>query len=533
MRNVMKENRIKYPIGLQSFEELRRGGYVYVDKTGFIPSLLDKKYYFLSRPRRFGKSLTLSMLEAYFCGRKDLFEGLSVYDWERDWIEYPVIHIDFNSMKGVEPDEIVEELRQMLFEIAGNYEVSLPFESYWTRERYPIGRLFFDLIRLMSEQYKRNVVVLIDEYDKGIIEVLHDEQLRMNATDLLRPFFSVLKSADRYIKFAFITGVSRFRNTTLFSGANNLSDISLDRRYASFLGITEKEMLTYFQPALNDISERYGWSYDKVVEVLRDRYDGYRFTSEEEYVYNPFSLLSALDFEAFQDYWVATGTSKVLATYLKASKFTFRDLTRRWVSANQLGSTYTKENPLSLFFQTGYLTIRDFDGFNAYRLGIPNQEVQNALVELIIPEFVEGVDADTIGDMTMTLRKAINSGDVDDMMQTLRSLMASIPYHEIDVKLLEKHMHLCMYVVFLMLGVDTKCEIVESAGRVDMVAQTPWRVYVFEFKIDKSAEEALRQIDEKGYAISWEASDRKVIKIGVNFSSKLRTIDSWIAEVRS
>ena len=354
----MKENRIKYPIGLQSFEELRRGGYVYVDKTGFIPSLLDKKYYFLSRPRRFGKSLTLSMLEAYFCGRKDLFEGLSVYDWERDWIEYPVIHIDFNSMKGVEPDEIVEELRQMLFEIAGNYEVSLPFESYWTRERYPIGRLFFDLIRLMSEQYKRNVVVLIDEYDKGIIEVLHDEQLRMNATDLLRPFFSVLKSADRYIKFAFITGVSRFRNTTIFSGANNLSDISLDRRYASFLGITEKEMLTYFQPALNDISERYGWSYDKVVEVLRDRYDGYRFTSEEEYVYNPFSLLSALDFEAFQDYWVATGTSKVLATYLKASKFTFRDLTRRWVSANQLGSTYTKENPLSLFFQTGYLTDR-------------------------------------------------------------------------------------------------------------------------------------------------------------------------------
>lgn len=481
--------------------------------------LLEGKYYFMSRPRRFGKSLFLSTLEAYFLGKKELFEGLAVAEWEKDWIEYPVVHIDFNTMDGTDIETVKRTLLWQLSRIAEAYGVVIPEDA--PRE---IGTYFAELVISLHAKTGQQVVVLIDEYDKALIEVLHDEDKLSAATTALRPFFNVLKSCDDKIKFAFITGVSRFRNTTIFSGFNNPSDISLDERYAGLFGLIQDELELHFRDGIEALAEKYEYSYDMMLSVLKDKYDGYRFTDAKIYVYNPFSVLNAMSKRRLEDAWVQSGSSRILQTYLRRSHFTFDEMTSRWVSDSDLQATYSTENPLSLLFQTGYLTIRDYKR-DFYRLGIPNQEVQSAIVNLLIPEFVKGTTE--VRTIEWNLSEAIETGDVDLMMLTLKGLLASIPYHEIDINMQEKHLHLCMYVIFLMLGVNTKCEIAQAGGRVDMVAQTPWRIYVFEYKIDCSPAEALRQIDEKGYALTWVADGRPITKIGVNFSSALRTIESW------
>ncbi len=515
----------KYPIGIQSFENIREGGYIYVDKTQYIPMLLQGKYYFMSRPRRFGKSLFLSTLEAYFQGRKDLFEGLAVSEWEKDWETYPIVHIDFNTMTATDSGAVLDELKWTLEKIAEGYGVEM-------NTTLGIGVMFSSLLDSLCEKFGKKVVILIDEYDKGFLEVLHDEELLKEATSNLRPFFNVLKTSDRNIKFAFITGVSRFRNTTVFSGFNNPSDLSFAEDYAGLFGLTQDEREGYFKPGSEALAEKYGYDYDTMLTVLKNKYDGYRFTAAELYVYNPFSVLNVLSKRMLEDAWVQSGSSRILKTYLRGSQVDFTEMTSKWVSANDLQATYTTENPLSLFFQTGYLTIRDFDD-DEYKLGIPNQEVQTALVELVIPEFVENMTSTEVGDDQKRLRRAIKNGDVDVMMEIFKAMLSSVPYHEIDTKMLEKHVHLCMYIIFMMLGVSTKCEIAQSGGRVDMVARTPWRVYVFEFKVDGSAEDALRQIDEKGYALPWSGDGLIVTKIGANFSSTLRTVESWVYETNA
>lgn len=513
---------MKYPIGIQSFSEVRNGGYVYVDKTMYVRELIDSgKYYFLSRPRRFGKSLLLSTIEAYFKGLKELFEGLAIAQTETQWIQYPIIRIDFASMETTSPKGIVEDILMRLRKIAKTYSISIPDESWKP------SSLFAYLVETLHEITKRQVVVLIDEYDKGIIETLNEEEKNKKALDILRPFFSVLKSHDEHIRFAFITGVSRFRNTTIFSGFNNPTDISLDNDYANILGITQEEINAYLQEGIRKIAETNDFSIEKAKEVIRNKYDGYRFTARKTYVYNPFSLFQAMRSGQLDDYWVMSGTSRILVEYLRESGFSLDELTSRWVLKTDLGSTYSKTDPLSLFFQTGYLTISEYDGFGSFRLRIPNQEVQATLVNLLIPEFVIPSTKNDISQYQIRLQIAIKKGDVDDMMNTLRSLISSVPYQEIDIQVLERHIHLCMYIIFMMLGVSTRCEQASAAGRVDMVAETPWRVYVMEFKIDGTPQQALGQINSKGYAIPWEAHSRTVIKIGVNFSSSLQTIESW------
>ena len=341
----------------------------------------------MSRPRRFGKSLFLSTLESYFMGRHELFEGLAIHEVEKEWIQYPVVHIDFNTMNATDVEELKDEIRKALFDIIAQYQIEVCSYGLWSNENYPIGTLFEDVVIALHNKYGRQVVVLVDEYDKPFIEVLDNETMRDNAIAELRPFFGVLKSADKYIKFAFLTGVSRFRNTTIFSGANNLLDISMDREYGSLMGISHGEMLEYFKEGISGLSEYYGVPFDMMVETLRDRYDGYRFTRAEEWVYNPFSLLNAFKTQSLDDYWVMSGSSKILSTYLRESEFAIDELTSEWVSSNQLASTYSKVNPVSLFFQTGYLTIDKVDG-NLFLLKIPNEEVQGAMAQLIIPEFV-------------------------------------------------------------------------------------------------------------------------------------------------
>lgn len=518
---------LRFPIGVQSFEELRTGGYVYVDKTGFIPSLLQNKYYFFSRPRRFGKSLLLSTFEAYFKGQRHLFDGLAISEWEKEWMEYPVVHIDFNTMQGTDTSELIATLKDSLIKIAESYDINEPLTGTYSAGKDAIGFMFSRLIQLLSEKFGKKVVVLIDEYDKGLIEVINDEASREAAADRLRPFFNVLKTEDRNIRFAFITGVSRFRNTTIFSGVNNLSDISMEKEYSTLLGITHSEMESYFKPAIKQIADEYDCSYDIALELLRNKYDGYRFTRGPELVYNPFSLLNAFRFRNLGDYWISSGSSKILASYLRKSDFRLDEIISSKVPANILGSTYSSENPVSLFFQTGYLSIDDHDRLtDEYTLKIPNQEVQHTMTELVIPEYASGINEKDVSSILAMLRGAILKGDVDSMMYQLQYLLSKVPYQHID-KPYERHLHLCMEIIFMMLGVNAKSEISMSGGRIDMVAMTPWHVYVFEFKIDESPESALRQIDEKGYAIPWHSGGRKVTKIGVRFSSRLHTIESW------
>lgn len=522
-------NTSRYPVGMQSFEEIRRNGYLYVDKTGFIPLLEENKYYFLSRPRRFGKSLLLSMLEAYFKGRKDLFEGLVIYKQKKEWPEYPVLHIDFNTLSGTETAAFILELKRSLVDIAGTFDVLEDVSRFGNPLNLGAGELFEGLVKRIAEKTGCKVVILVDEYDKWLQEVADDNASVTKVSEQLRPFFGVFKTCDAYIEFAMVTGVSRFRNTTLFSGANNMLDISLDSRFATLLGITQQELEQNLMQGVEDVSAEYGWDTATTLAVLKDKYDGYRFTRVQQYVYNPFSLMAAFGTRELSDYWVQTGSSKMLFLYLKDSHFSLEEMTTRWVSGNRLGSTYTREDPLSLLFQTGYLTIREHEE-GAYKLGIPNQEVQSALVELVIPEFVNramGKDVDTL---QQELRMAIRRADVDSMMVLLQSLLSSVPYHDIDLQAQEKHLHLCMYIIFMMLGASAKCEVAHAAGRVDMVAYTPWHVYIFEFKLDGSPEDALCQIDDRGYAIPWQSDKRDIIKVGVNFSSQLRTIKDWMVK---
>lgn len=511
---------VRYPIGVQSFEALRQEGYVYVDKTGYIPKLLKNKYYFLSRPRRFGKSLLLSTLEAYFQGEKELFEGLEVAEYEKEWVEYPVVHVDFASMRADTVGDLALRLQLQLEDIASSYGIEIP------PERRQVDLSFGFLVRRLYESTGKKVVILIDEYDKGIIEVIHDRVMMDEATRMLRPFFSVLKSHDRYIRFAFITGVSRFRNTTIFSGFNNPYDISMSPEFAAICGITREELVRNFAGGIDKIADRYGYTRDKAVEAILQKYDGYRFTLDEVYLCNPFSVLSAMRTSVLDNYWVMSGSSKILVEYVRQSHVDIGEMTSGWVGAEMLGSTYSTENPLSLFFQTGYLTISEWDGQDGYRLRIPNQEVQSALALLFVPEYT-GSSLSSIDNDIRTLRMAINTGDADKMMRILQAIVTTIPYHEIVGQPLEKHLHLCMHVIFMMLGANTRCELANSAGRCDMVAETPWRVYVIEFKLDTPAADALRQIDEKGYALEWEARGRRVTKIGVDFSSEKRTIVGW------
>lgn len=508
---------------MQSFEKIRTEGYLYIDKTGYIPKLLDNEYFFMSRPRRFGKSLLLSTLEAYFKGRKDLFEGLEVAKYETEWVEYPVVHVDFASMNVDNPQNLESRLVLQLMDIAESYGLDIPAER-----RHP-DLAFQYLVRRLRETTGRKVVILIDEYDKGIIDVLYDEKLTEGAKRVLRPFFSVLKSHDQYIRFAMITGVSRFRNTTIFSGFNNPYDLSMDPDYAAICGITHKELTEHFGEGIEKIAGRYGYSKEDTLEVMTQKYDGYRFTLDKTRVFNPYSVMSVMKSGVIKNYWTMSGPTKILADYLRGSNTDLERMTSEWISAEVMESTYSAENPLSLFFQTGYLTIADWNGDLNYLLRIPNEEVQASLALLLLPEYT-GRNSSAIDNDMGNLRLAVNTGDVDGMMNILIAVTASVPFQQIVDRPMESHIHLCVYMMYMMIGATARSEVSTSGGRLDMLVETPWRVYVFEFKIDKSADEALRQIGEKGYALQWEARGRTVTKIGVNFSSKLRCIDDWKAE---
>lgn len=513
----------RLPIGIQDFTTIRKRDYLYVDKTDLLYEMAQEYFtYFLSRPRRFGKSLILSTLQAYFEGRKELFKGLAIERLEQKWEQYPVIRLDLSLCSSGSRDELNDSLRDILCDqfVAHGMEITNPKAS--------ATRLFGELIQGLYHKTGKEVVILVDEYDKGLISVLRDSEELEKASKLLSDFYINIKSMGGMIRFAMLTGVARFRHVTIFSGLNNLRDISMDTRYASICGFTHEELVDYFHPYIENVGKSQSWDIDTTMSNLLQRYDGYRFTKADVKVVNPFSLLNCFMDNDLGDYWISTGTSRVLVEYLKANDYTLAQLDGAVVSQSTLSDLYQDNNPIPLFYQTGYLTIKDIVG-ERYELGFPNGEVQRALICDLMPQFM-GMKRSEMEDNVIDMKSAFSEGNVEQIIACMRSIISSVPYHLWPEKTVEASFHMLVHVICMVAGISTQSEMSQSKVRVDMVCQMLKRVYVFEFKLDGTLQEAMAQIDSKGYALRWNADGREVYKIGVVFSSKSRNISEWAVE---
>ena len=517
----------KLPIGIQTFEKIREEGYVYVDKTEYVHRLVQSgTQYFLSRPRRFGKSLFLSTLRAYFEGKRELFEGLEIAELEKDdpdaWQEYPVFYIDFNK-KNFKADGAIEEvLEEHLKGWESIYGTEYSSEPQDARFRY--------LLEKANKITGKEAVILVDEYDKSLLEAGDSERIEHNKA-VFKGFFSTLKSYDRYIKFVFITGVTKFSKVSIFSDLNQLNDISLDKAYSSICGITEKELTENFGSEIAALAESAGTDDAECMSRLKKMYDGYHFSHSSEGVYNPFSILNAFSKKEFGMYWFSTGTPTFLIDKLKSSGFDAKQFTSDEYYEDEASLTdyrIESENPVPLFYQTGYLTIKDFDKeFRSYALGYPNEEVKYGFLKSLAPYYLcDENDASPLD--VRNFVKDIRKGDTDSLHDRFTALFARLPYPA-DEKIVEQNFQNVIYIVFMLLGQFTMTEVHSAKGRADVTVETDDYVYVFEFKRDKSAEEALKQIEDMGYAKPYAADKRTLIKVGVNFDSKERTIDGWEA----
>ena len=509
---------MKYPIGIQNFEDLRRNGYKYVDKTNFVYKLADEgKYYFLSRPRRFGKSLFLSTLEAYFQGKKELFEGLAIYDLETEWKKYPIFHIDLNTANFQEKDSLYNVLNDYLTGWEDKYgtrdsEVTLPLR-------------FKGVIARAAEKEGCGVVILIDEYDKPILQTLQAPELQAEHRAQLKAFYSVLKTQDRYIKFAFLTGVTKFGKISVFSDLNNLMDISMDHRYISICGMTEKELLVNFKEGINELSETYGDTEEDTIAKLKARYDGYHFEEHTVGIYNPFSVLNTLSKLRYKDYWFETGTPTFLVELLKMHNYRLPDMTKERVSNDVINSVDSlSTNPIPVIYQSGYLTIKGYDErFKKYLLGFPNKEVEEGFLNFLLPQYTSAGSESPY--MVDEFVKDVEAGKAEQFIKRLTTFFASNSYQVAGNA--ELYFQNALYLVFKIMGFYTQVELPTSDGRMDVIIQTSDYIYIIECKLDGSAEEALQQIESKNYAAPFAMDKRTIIKLGINFSSKTRGVESW------
>lgn len=519
----------KLPIGIQSFENIRRGNYIYIDKTLYIWNLVRKgKVYFLSRPRRFGKSLFVSTMEAYFQGKKELFDGLAISELEEGrgkdaWQKYPVFTFYLSSGEYYTESGLKNRLAQILSETEEAYGITPDGSDLSTR--------FISDIRKLYEKTGRQVVVLVDEYDKPLLAAGDSAQEEKNRM-LYKSFFSALKDQDRYIKFAFFTGVTKFSKISISSDLNQLKDISLLQEYAAVCGITKQELVSGFGPEIEEMASSFGISTQDCLDELRNMYDGYHFSEDVEGVYNPYSLINALSDRRFDTYWFESGTPSVLIQKLKNSSLRPEQFVDGIESTEKELKDYRtdNENPVPLFYQSGYLTITGYDRrFRTYSLSFPNKEVRDSFFESLVPYVLGEKDSEH----PLSAKKmvsALERGDTDALHDQLYAVFASIPYMETDISKYEPAWRNQIYLIFMLLGQFVACEPHTSRGRADCVIETDDYIYIFEFKVDKSADEALGQIERNDYAGKYRADRRKLFKIGVNFSSEKRNIAEW--EVR-
>ena len=521
---------MKYPIGIQSFDKIIEDEFLYIDKTDLVYRLTHEgNIYFLSRPRRFGKSLLVSTLKNYYLGRKELFRGLKIDSLEKDWKVHPVFHIDFNSTNFTIRRTLWQKLNALIGDWETKYGVTKPEEGLDLGDRF---------IRVLEAAHNRTglrAVVLVDEYDKPMLDVLDvDKSLEEEHRNILKGFYSVFKGADEHLQFVFLTGVTKFSQVSVFSGFNQPNDISMSMKYETVCGITQEELETVFREQIGDMADMYGCPYSEMMERLKRRYDGYHFSRKMTDVYNPFSLLNAFESEEMNDYWFKSGTPTYLLRLLAHSDENMNEITGRYYSPEEfIDYKATVEQPLPMIYQSGYLTIKKYDmEENSFLLDYPNNEVKEGFLSLVAAGYFntrESVDS-WIRSAVSQLKKA----QLDDFRDGLTSFLASIPYtmrRKENERERERYFHYTFYLIMRLISVYTVyTEKVQSRGRVDCIVETPDYVYIFEFKLDGTAEEALRQIEEKGYALEYASDSRKLYRIGAVFSSETGTIAGF--EVR-
>ena len=509
-----------YPIGIQNFEKVRKEGYTYVDKTALVHKLVTTgTYYFLSRPRRFGKSLLVSTMEAYFKGKKELFKGLAMEDLEKDWVEYPVLHLDLNGSKYMYPEDLIAVLTRHLDSWESEFDLTARYSDLESR--------FIDVINEVYEKTGRQVVILIDEYDKPIVNNLDKKDLSDYYRAVLQGFYGVIKSMGEETKFCFLTGVSKIGKMSVFSTLNNLTDISMEPEYSDICGISENDLHENFENSITELANANQLSIDQCYKKLKDMYDGYHFSEDAEGMYNPFSILSTFRSKKFKEYWFETGTPTLLVNVMKQTSFDITTLSDNIIvpAATLNGMQDIVNKPVPLFFQTGYLTIKEYDSeYNEYRLGFPNDEVKNGFLNFIYSYYVPVNPAED-STTTSQLAKALKSGDPYTFMRTLEALFANTTYQIQGNS--EKNFHYAMYIIMELLGEYVQAERCTSNGRIDLFLQTKEYIYIIELKINNTADAALQQIEEKGYAKSFVNDPRKLFKIGVSFSTENRRIEDW------
>ena len=525
---------MKYPIGIQSFDQIIEDGYVYIDKTDLIYQLVKGgKIYFLSRPRRFGKSLLVSTLKCYFQGRKELFKGLAIDKLETDWAEYPVFHIDFNVGDFTLPGNLEARIEETMAAWEKQYGRSDTAQT--------TGARFIHVLHQARKRYGRRCVVLIDEYDKPILDVLDtgyattvDGERRLledRNREILKSFYSVFKTADEDLQFVLLTGVTKFSQVSVFSGFNQPSDISMDEQYETLCGITQEELEHYFAEPIKALAVKYKVTEEGMLDMLKHRYDGYHFSGNLTDVYNPFSLLNAFAKKALRDYWFSSGTPTYLVRLLNHTQENLNELTGRYYRPEEFVDYKADvEKPLPMIYQSGYLTIKGYDSdFGTFLLDFPNNEVKSGFVSLVASSYLQ--PQENLGGWIRSVVVSMRQGDLEQLRKLFTSFLAGIPYSmraKKDEAEKERFFHYTLYLIFRLISVYTVyTEKEQSQGRADCIVETDDYIYIFEFKRDGTADEALAQIEAKGYARPYEADPRTLYKIGVNFSSETGTVEDW------
>lgn len=509
------------PVGVQSFEILIKENYIYVDKTEFLYKLLTQgRVYFLSRPRRFGKSLLLSTLDAILQNKKELFKDLWIEKSDYQWKEYPVIWIDMTKLNNKSPEQLEKEIMIQLQNIANEYNIVL-------EEKISLQTCFNQLIEKLSVINK--VAVLIDEYDKPIIDHITDIPLAEKNREVLRGFYGILKSQDANLRFALFAGVTKFAKVSIFSGLNHLEDFSMAPDFANMLGYTREEIEKYFAPWITELAKINQLSKSEILEKIKTWYNGYRFSIRETYVYNPFSTLLLFKNQSFLNYWFETGTPTFLIKLIKTEQLSLKDISELDISELAF-STYDIERLrcLPLLYQTGYLTIKDYHENNAlYRLDYPNREVEDALLTLLIEDFTH-TPLQYTPNYLQKLINALKNLDFDAFFASLKLFFANIPY-ELNMPS-EKYYQNVIYFIFMLMGAQMQAEVRTNMGRIDAVVEHQNQVFIFEFKLNKSAQEALNQIKNRKYNEKYQSGNKTIFLIGVNFNQSERTVEEWLVE---
>ena len=521
----MEQKKLKrLPVGIQTFDKIIEGDYLYIDKTEYIWNMIHLgSYIFLSRPRRFGKSLLVSTLQAYFEGRKDLFKGLFIETVEKEWVEYPVLRLDMSMGKHMDKDQLERYLGNRLAEYEGKYGITNPATDNNDR--------FTALIQAAYQKTGKKIVVLIDEYDAPLLDVVHEEKTLPVLRNVMRNFYSPLKASDPYLQFVFLTGITKFSQLSIFSELNNLTNISMDEEYAAVCGITKEEMMTQAYDYIERLANANKWTYEETVRQLAQQYDGYHFTWPSPDIFNPFSLLNAFARNRINDYWFASGTPTYLIEMMRKFHVLPSDISHMEAMASEFDApTEGMLSIIPLLYQSGYVTIKSCNQMGGlYTLDIPNTEVRIGLMNSLLPLYATtktGRGMTAAAKMSLALRR----DDIDEALKLLQAYLLTVPY--CDNANSEGHYQQMLYIIFSLLGQfdGLDVEVHTPTGRVDVVMKTSKAIYLFELKLNKSAEAAMKQIDLKDYSSKFALVGLTIVKVGINFDPDRRTISDWTIE---